>query len=164
MPVAHIEVQRFSLVSQRPLDEILGTLDGVIGHPDMRAFSPAIASAKTSAELEKLVGEAVGPTGLMEFARFDMGTVFRLYQGERARRCFRLLVGNPLIMRQMAELVPDAASYAPVTILLDERADGVHISYDRMTSLLAPYGNAAAIKVAQDLDAKVEKLLAEAAG
>ena len=33
--------------------------------------------------------------------------------------------------------VPDAAAYAPVTILVDERADGVHISYDRMASLLA---------------------------
>ena len=29
--------------------------------------------------------------------------------------------------------------YAPVTVLVDERSDGVHISYDRMVSLLAPY-------------------------
>ena len=64
----------------------------------------------------------------------------------------------------MAEQVPDAASYAPVTVLIDERSDGVHLSYDRMTSFLAPYGNAAAMKVAQELDAKVEKLLTEAAG
>ena len=140
MSVRQLEVQRFSLVSSRPMNEILAALDAAIGHPDMRAFSRGIAEAKTSAELEKLVAEAVGPTGLMEFARFDMGAVFRLYQGERAPRCFRLLVGNPLIMRQIAEQVPDAASYAPVTILIDERADGVHISYDRMTSFLAPYG------------------------
>ena len=66
-------------------------------------------------------------------------------------------------MKQMVEQVPDAGSYAPVTLLIDERSDGVHLSYDRMTSLLAPYGNTEALKVARDLDAKVEALLTAAA-
>ena len=47
--------------------------------------------------------------------------------------------------------------------LIDERPDGVHLSYDRMTSFLAPYNNAAALNVARELDAKVEALLASAA-
>jgi hypothetical protein len=38
--------------------------------------------------------------------------------------------------------VPDAASYAPVTVLIDERADGVCLPYDLMTSSLGPYENA----------------------
>ena len=46
---------------------------------------------------------------------------------------------------------------------MDERAEGVYLSYDRMTSFLAPYENAEALKVARDLDAKVEALLASAA-
>jgi len=66
-------------------------------------------------------------------------------------------------MKEMARHVPNASSYAPVTVLVDERADGVHISYDRMASLLAPYGNPDALKVARDLDAKVEHLLQQAA-
>jgi hypothetical protein len=40
----------------------------------------------------------------------------------------------------------------------------VHISYDRMASLLAPYGNRDALQVSRDLDAKVEDLLRQAAG
>jgi hypothetical protein len=44
----------------------------------------------------------------------------------------------------------------------DERADGVHISYDRMASLLAPYGNPDALEVARNLDAKLEDLLQKA--
>jgi uncharacterized protein (DUF302 family) len=76
----------------------------------------------------------------------------------------RLVIGNPLIMQQMARDVPDAGSYAPVTVLVDERSDGVHISYDRMASLLAPYRNSDALAVARDLDKKVETLLSEAAG
>ena len=73
--------------------------------------------------------------------------------------CF--MIGNPLIMKEMAKHVPDAGSYAPVTILVDERPDGVHLSYDKMASLLAPYGNPKALAVARDLDSKIENLLRE---
>ena len=43
-------------------------------------------------------------------------------------------------MSQMVQHVPDAGSYAPVTILIDQRPDGVYLSYDRMATFLAPYG------------------------
>jgi hypothetical protein len=38
----------------------------------------------------------------------------------------------------MVKHLPDADSYAPITILIDARPDGVHLSYDRTASLLAP--------------------------
>lgn len=62
----------------------------------------------------------------------------------------------------MVESVPDAGSYAPVTILVYEQADGVHVSYDTMASHLADYGDEKALQVARDLDAKVIRLLTEA--
>jgi len=71
----------------------------------------------------------------------------------------RLLIGKPLTMRRMAKHVHDAASYAPVTILADERPDGIHLFYDRMTSLLAPYENSEAVEVAKALDRRVESVL-----
>jgi hypothetical protein len=70
---------------------------------------------------------------------------------------------TPLIVKEMAKRVPDAGSYAPVTILLDERRDGVHLSYDRMASLLTPYRNAEVLAVARDLDAKIECLIRQSA-
>jgi hypothetical protein len=66
-------------------------------------------------------------------------------------------------MKQMVELTPDAGSYAPVTILVDERADGVHLSYDSIASFLAPYGNSEALSVARALDQQVETVLTQAA-
>jgi hypothetical protein len=66
-------------------------------------------------------------------------------------------------MKEMVKHVVDAGSYAPVTILIEERPDGVRISYDRMVSYLAPYGNSDALKVARELDAKVEGILTAAA-
>ena len=84
--------------------------------------------------------------------------------GRQTPKMIRFVIGNPLIMKEMAKHVPDAGSYAPVTVLVDERGDGVHLSYDRMASLLAPYGNRDALEVARDLDSKVENLLRNAAG
>ncbi len=89
--------------------------------------------------------------------------MLRKESGQTSPKILRLVIGNPLVMKEMGKHVPNAASYAPVTVLIDERADGVHLSYDTMASYLAPYGNEAALKVARDLDLKVEKLLSEAA-
>src|SRR6202035_2287966 len=63
-----------------------------------------------------------------------------------------------------SEVTDASKRYAPVTVLVDERTDGVHISYDRMVSLLAPYRDSEALTVARDLDKKIETLLSEAAG
>jgi pimeloyl-ACP methyl ester carboxylesterase len=75
----------------------------------------------------------------------------------------RLVIGNPLVMKEMAKHVPDAGSYAPVTVLVDEREDGVHLSYDKMVSFLSPYANQDALTIAHDLDHKIVKLLNDAA-
>ena len=163
MPTIDFQVQRFSVVSQRPFDEVIGRLTATIGRPDLTAFHDAVASATTLSELETVVRQAVGPSDLMEFVRFDSGDVLRKERGSQDPRMLRLVVGNPLIMKEMAKVVPDAASYAPVTILIDERLDGVHISYDSMASLLAPYGHQDALGIAKDLDTKVEGLLQAAA-
>jgi uncharacterized protein (DUF302 family) len=163
MPTMQVPVQRFSVVSSRPFEEIVSRLTATIGHPDMHAFHRAVAAATTVADLEAVVQGAIGSSALMEFARFDAGAVLRKGRGGPGPKILRLVVGNPLIMKEMASAVPDAAAYAPVTILVDERADGVHLSYDSMASLIAPYGSQAALLVARALDAKIEGLLETAA-
>jgi hypothetical protein len=70
---------------------------------------------------------------------------------------------DAIFPRPMAKHVPDAGSYAPVTVLVDEREDGVHLSYDKMVSFLTPYGNQQALTIAHDLDHKIVKLLNDAA-
>jgi len=102
------------------------------------------------------VKNAIGPSGFMEFARFNLGQILEKERGAEGPRILRLVIGNPLIMKRMAEHVPDVGSYAPVTVLIDQRADGVHLSYDLMASYLEPYGNQDALKVARALDAKVK--------
>jgi hypothetical protein len=154
-----IRVRRFSVVSPRTFDETVKRLTATISRPDMNTFHGAIAAARTASELEDVVHRAVGSSDLMEFDRFDAGFVLRKERGGDGPKTLRLVVGNPLLMKEMTSFVPDAASYIPATILIDERPDGVHLSYDSMASVLAPYGSAAALAIAKDIDLKIESLL-----
>jgi uncharacterized protein (DUF302 family) len=163
MATKQISVERFSVRSSKSFQDVAAALEEKIGRPDMRKFFGDVVASRTDDELKEVVNGAVGPSGLMEFARFDQGEVLRKELGPRVPKVLRLLVGNPLIMRQMVKYVPDAGSYAPVTILIDERPDGVHVSYDRTASFVASYGNAEVLEVAQALDSKVESLLEAAA-
>ena len=99
----------------------------------------------------------------MLFMKFDLGAVLRKESGSGRPRIMRLLVGNPLILKEMAKHTPNAGSYAPVTVLVDERPDGLHLTYDRMASLLAPYGSSEGLAIARALDMKIERLLRDAA-
>jgi uncharacterized protein (DUF302 family) len=134
-----------------------------IGRLDLVEFARASKGPGTFAELEKVIERDLGRTGLMLFLELDHGAVLRKETGLDTPKSVRFVIGNPLIMKEMAKHVPDAGSYAPVTVLVDERSDGVHLSYDKMASFLAPYENADALKVAQDLDLKMENLLNQAA-
>jgi len=138
MPTIEVPVRRVSVVSSRPFEEIVRRLTATIGRPDMNMFHEAVAAATTVAELEDVVRRAIGSSDLMEFVRFDAGEVLRKERNGQGAKILRLVVGNPLIMKEMTKSVPDAASYAPITILVDDRADGVHLSYDSMASLLGP--------------------------
>jgi uncharacterized protein (DUF302 family) len=162
--IAKIEVERFSLTTSKPFDEVVAGVNAGIGHPDMAEFGRSTHEARSFAELKSAVEKGLSEAGLMLFMQLDQGAVVRKETGRDVPRIVRLLIGNPLIMKEMAKHVPDAGSYAPVTVLVDERPDGVHISYDSIASLLAPYRNSEALAVARDLDEKVEALLYEAAG
>jgi uncharacterized protein (DUF302 family) len=162
--IRKVDMERFSVTSSKPFDAVIAAIKALVGHPNMAELWQAMQRATTAAELEAAIQPVLGETGLMQFVEFDHGMIVRKGTEHHTSRIIRLVIGNPLIMKEMARRVPDAGSYAPVTVLVDQRADGVHISYDRMASLLAPYGNRDALRVARDLDVKVEHLLQKAAG
>jgi uncharacterized protein (DUF302 family) len=161
--VRKLGVQRFSTTSPKDFPEVVADLESVLGRCDLAEFHRAVSSSGGQAELERIVLEAAGSSGFIEFARFELGAVLRKRIGDQAPRMVRILLGNPLWMAQIARHVADAGSYVPVSVLIDERADGVHLSFDRLASLIAPYGSAEALRAAQELDAKVEGLLTSAA-
>src|SRR6201982_400940 len=161
--ISRVAGERFSITSSKPFDQVVAVVNAGIGHPDMAEFGRSTHEARSFAELKSAVEKGLSKAGLMLFMQLDQGAVLQKETGRDTPRIIRLLIGNPLIMKEMAKHVPDAGSYAPVTVLVDERADGVHLSYDKMTSLLAPYGNRDALQVAQNLDKKIGDLLRQAA-
>ena len=161
--IRKIEIERFSLTSSKPFDQVVAAVNAAIGHPDMAEFGSSTHEARSFSELKSAVEKGLSEFGLMLFMQLDHGAVVRKQTGVDTPRIIRIVIGNPLIMMEMAKYVPDAGSYAPVTVLVDERADGVHLSYDRTASFLAAYENRDALRVARDLDNKIETLLREAA-
>ena len=159
MPHRQINVQRWGVISQKPFDAVVATVERAIGRPNMAAFNARMIAATTYEEMETVVRDSVGDIGLMEFMRLDLGAVLAKAGVGGNPKSVRIIMGNPLIMQSMVRLVPDAGSYAPVTVLIDQRPDGVHLSYDEMVGFLAPYENAEALEIARDLDAKVRSLL-----
>ena len=159
-----VEIERLTIKSSHPFQAVVDALEAAVGRPDMAEFAKAIKNARSYSEIERVVDSSVSQRGLMLFMRFDDGAILQKESGLDKPKIMRFLIGNPLIMKERAKHVPDAGAYAPVTILVDERPDGVHLTYDKMTSLLAPYGNSNALAVAQDLDKKIENLLRASAG
>jgi uncharacterized protein (DUF302 family) len=162
MQTRQVNMQRWSITSQKPFDAIVAAVEEEIGKPNMIEFVTKMTAATSCEEMHKVVHDSVSEIGLMEFMRLDHGAVLAKAGVDGNPKSVRLIIGNPLIMQSMTRLVPDAGSYAPVTVLIDQRPDGVHLSYDEMASVLAPYGNAEALKIARDLDAKVKGLLERA--
>ena len=161
--IRKVEMERFTVTSSKRFDVVVAAIKASIGHPNMAELWQAAQRATTTVELEAAIQPALGKSGLMQFAEFDHGMIVRKGTEQHTSKIIRLVIGNPLIMKEMAKRVPDAGSYAPITILVDERADGVYISYDKMASLLAPYENPDALNVARDLDDKVDDVMRQAA-
>jgi uncharacterized protein (DUF302 family) len=163
MTIAKVEVERFSLTSLKPFDAIVAAFMSAIGQPNMVEFIKETRATKSFPDLERVVQSGLGRTDLMLFAEFDLGDILRRETGSKTPKIMRFVVGNPLIMKEMVKHVPDAGSYAPVTVLIDERPDGVHISYDKMESYLLHYGRSEALAVARTLDTTITTLLRECA-
>ena len=158
-----VNVKRISIVSHKSFEEVLKGLTATIGRPDIKLFNEAVTSSATIDDLKEVVKKATGSSELMEFIRFDMGEVLRKELGGDSPKVIRLVVGNPIFMKEIAKTVPDVAAYAPVTILVDERPDGVHLSYDSLASFVAPYQSQSALTLAKHTDAKIKQLLEAAA-
>ena len=126
--------RRWSITSQKPFDAVVALVEEKIGRPNMGKFAARMTAAASYEEMQGVVQDSVSEIGLMEFMRLDHGAVLAKAGVDGSPKIVRLIMGNPLIMQSMARLVPDAGSYAPVTVLIDQRPDGVHLSYDEMAS------------------------------
>lgn len=166
--VLDVLMRRHVFDTGRPFSAVLDGIFGGISRPDIEALFGKLAVSTSYEQFSSLVQEAQGSAGLMRFLQLDLDqalTIDPQAPDWTGRRLVRLIAGNPVTMGQMTRHVADAGSYAPVTILIQERPDGgTRVAYDSVVSALAPYHDAAASQVAEQLDTEVLDLLRQATG
>jgi uncharacterized protein (DUF302 family) len=160
-----VTINRVTVTSDGSFDDVIAAVYAGLGR--VGNFAATVADWRNTTDRESFdaaVEPLTGSSGLIEFLSLDHGEVVTVRYPDRGYRLLRIIAGNPVTMSTMTVTTPDAGSYAPVTILIAERAHGVTLSYDRVASAIAPYGSAEASAVAESLDNAVLRLLHDAAG
>ena len=160
-----VPIQRVTVRSDRPFDDVVAAVYAGLGRvEDFGALDRRSKKSRDRTEFDAVIEPVAGSSGLIEFLSLDLGGVLAIRDPARSRRMLRIIAGNPVTMSKMTATVPDAGSYAPVTILVVERDESVTLSYDRVASAIAPYAGQEASAVATSLDDAVLTLLRDAAG
>jgi uncharacterized protein (DUF302 family) len=108
-------------------------------------------------EVQAAVDARVGPTGLVALSRLDQGALLSL-EGEPLEATL-YLVGNPIIAREVTRHEPAAALYAPFRVAVYRDTTGVHIAYDKPSSIFASLGSSGIDAIAVELDDKIRTVV-----
>ena len=161
-------MRRHVFTSERPFAQIMDGIYGGISQPDIGSLFRQLAASTSYEQFTSLVRQAQGSAGLMRFLELELDRALALdpqAQSSAGRGLVRLIAGNPVTMGEMTRHVPDAGSYAPITILVQELPDGgTRLAYDSVTSAIAIYDDPAATQVAENLDTEVLALLRQVSG
>ena len=146
--------------SDKSFEEVAKAFERQLGKFDPDVRKAATEGGDTEAAKAKIAAMA-GSSGFMLFGTQDHGALLRL-AGQK-RKAIQYVVGNPLIALQMTQHDIRASLYAPLRVLLYDKADGkTCIEYDKPASLFGQFGNAEIDAVAATLDRKLEALVARA--
>jgi hypothetical protein len=97
------------------------------------------------------------------FLKRDHGMLVGLYG--KARDAVQYEIGNPLTASKMTRYRLAAGLYAPLRVIVYERADGGScIEYDLPSSLFGQFGDDRITEVARGLDVALARALSAAAG
>jgi hypothetical protein len=163
-----VRVRRHVFTTERPFTEIMDGIYGGVSQPDIGSLFRQLAASTSYEQFTSLVRQAQGSAGLMRFLELELDRALALdpqAQSSAGRGLVRLIAGNPVTMGEMTRHVPDAGSYAPVTILVQELpGGGTRLAYDSVASAIAIYDDPAATQVAENLDTEVLALLRQVSG
>jgi hypothetical protein len=166
--VLEVRVRRHVFTTERPFTEIMDGIYGGVSQPDIGGLFRQLAASTSYEQFTSLVRQAQGSAGLMRFLELELDRALALdpqAQSSAGRSLVRLIAGNPVTMGEITRHVPDAGSYAPVTILVQELpGGGTRLAYDSVASAIAIYDDPAATQVAENLDTEVLALLRQVSG
>ena len=106
--------------SDKSFEEVAKAFERQLGKFDPDVRKAATEGGDTAAAKAKIAAMA-GSSGFMLFGKQDHGALLRL-AGQK-RKAIQYVVGNPLIALQMTQHDIRASLYAPLRVLLYEKAD-----------------------------------------
>ena len=151
-----IQVEHVRIDAAKPFAEVKAALEELVPPLD-----PAIPEALRRGDIVR-ANEALqrGPE-LAIFSARDHGGLLRI--AGLARKAVQYEIGNPLTASRMTQHRMAGALYAPLRVLLYENEAGRAVfEYDRPSSLFGQFGDERVTAVARELDASLERVLAQA--
>lgn len=159
IPVEHVVVS-----SKRPYQQVIDALEARLGPVvNWDAILHQLMNAKVSWEQLTQECEAhIGSSGLTRFYQVRHSYLAGL---EKSSLATQYTIGNPLLASYMTRHTPEAALYAPFKLVVYQDEEGkTFIAYDSFSSLLAQYHDEEIDQMAQEVQSKLEALVAEAIG
>jgi uncharacterized protein (DUF302 family) len=152
-----VQVEHVRIEAAKSFAEVKAALEALVPPLD-----PAIPEALHKGDIVR-ANEALqrGPE-LAIFSARDHGGLLRT--AGLSRKAVQYEIGNPLTATEMRHRLP-ASLYAPLRVVLYESEAGHAVfEYDRPSSLFGQFGDERVTAVARELDASLERVLAQAAG
>ncbi len=156
---ADVRVQHRAVTVSARYEPFTGGLEKILGRFSADVQKEAANNPDVAAQRIKAME---GEQGLMIFQILDHGAALNIIGARKKAKQY--LIGNPLVAIQMTRLDLRAALYAPLRVLVYERAEGqTMVEFEQPSTLLGQFGNAEVTAVALDLDRKLERVIARAA-
>jgi len=153
--------ERVDVVSKKSFAELVRSFEDRVPVADPTTLTRLLRGGATQAQIEAVVAQMSGDFGLMVLGKIKQ----RSFASQlRARQIDVYLIGNPVLTDRMLDEDPRAGLYAPLRISLyqDSQARS-HVTYDRPSTLLEQFANAAIRAIACVLDERLAVLTAEVA-
>jgi uncharacterized protein (DUF302 family) len=152
-----IQVQHVKIESTKSLADVKAALEDLVPPLD-----PAIPEALRQGDIGRAKEALQRGPELAIFNARDHGGLLRI--AGLARKAVQYEIGNPLTATRMTQHRLPAALYAPLRVVLYENEDGHAVfEYDRPSSLFGQFGDERVTAVARELDASLERVMANAA-
>lgn len=139
-------------------DAFVRAFESLLGSMDVAALGEASPPDRYREKLASFVG----PSELALFQKLDHGGPLTALAG-RPTRATTYVFGNALIAVEMTKHVPFVGLYVPLRLYVCALGStNIVVTYDVPSATIAQFDDPEANRVARSLDAKVEKLIADA--
>jgi uncharacterized protein (DUF302 family) len=150
-----IQIEHVRIEAAKPFEAVKAALEELLPPLD-----PAILEALRHGDIERAKEARQRGPELAIFSARDHGGLLRI--ADFARKAVQYDIGNPLTATRMTQHQLPASLYAPLRVVLYENEAGHAVfEYDRPSSLFGQFGDERVTAVARELDASLERVLAQ---